>query len=118
MGTGDDMERYWGTYRSGYYLGMKTRSARSPIVGLMWMRQYVDLRSVHGDLLRHKCNQDNQLRYGWMKHDGVYFGEQAIDDNDLKIGVGKLRQSLRKSQKRHKASLFSFTLRRTAIMGC
>lgn len=28
-----DMARYWGTYRSGLYFGLKTRSPRSPVVG-------------------------------------------------------------------------------------
>jgi hypothetical protein len=28
-----DAARYWGTYRSGLYFGMKTRSPRSPVVG-------------------------------------------------------------------------------------
>ena len=46
------MERYWGSYRSGYYLGMKTRAPKSPIAGLMWMQQYVDLRSVAGELVK------------------------------------------------------------------
>ena len=48
LGTGEDMERYWGSYRSGYYLGMKTRAPKSPIAGLMWLPQYVDFRQVHG----------------------------------------------------------------------
>ena len=28
-----DLNRFWGTYRSGMYFGMKTRSPRSPVVG-------------------------------------------------------------------------------------
>jgi len=28
-----DMERFWGSYRSGLYFGMKTRSPKSPVVG-------------------------------------------------------------------------------------
>jgi len=28
-----DMERFWGSYRSGLYFGMKTRSPQSPVVG-------------------------------------------------------------------------------------
>jgi len=28
-----DMERFWGSYRSGLYFGMKTRSPRSPVIG-------------------------------------------------------------------------------------
>ena len=36
----EDPERFWGTYRSGAYFGMKTRSPRSPVTGLMWMTQF------------------------------------------------------------------------------
>lgn len=28
-----DMDRFWGSYRSGLYFGMKTRAPRSPVVG-------------------------------------------------------------------------------------
>ena len=43
-----DMDRFWGSYRSGFYLGMKTRSKNSLISGLMWMNQYVHVRNIHG----------------------------------------------------------------------
>lgn len=36
----EDAERFWGTYRSGMYFGMKTRSPHSPVMGLMWMPQF------------------------------------------------------------------------------
>ena len=36
----NDPERFWGTYRSGVYFGLKTRSPHSPVVGLMWMTQF------------------------------------------------------------------------------
>lgn len=29
-------DRYWGSYRPGVYLGLKTRHPRSPVTGLMW----------------------------------------------------------------------------------
>lgn len=29
-------DRYWGTYRPGVYLGMKSREPWSPVFGLMW----------------------------------------------------------------------------------
>ena len=31
--TQQDMGRFWGSYRSGLYFGMNTRSPRSPVVG-------------------------------------------------------------------------------------
>ena len=30
-------DRFWGTYRSGLYFGMKTRSPRSPVVGMYFL---------------------------------------------------------------------------------
>ena len=36
----NDPERFWGTYRSGVYFGLKTRTPHSPVVGLMWMTQF------------------------------------------------------------------------------
>ena len=82
-----DMTRFWGTYRSGHYLGMKTRSANSLVSGLMWLTQYKNQQEVSGDLLRHKCNQDNKLRYGWLKHDGVNFGKQDVFESDYAIST-------------------------------
>ncbi|XP_026318498.1 mannosyl-oligosaccharide glucosidase [Hyposmocoma kahamanoa] len=68
-------ERYWGTYRPGVYMGMKSRDPRSPLFGLMWYQ----VGSSKG--IRHWCDQnDNLPSYGWLRHDGVTFGEQKIED--------------------------------------
>lgn len=32
----DNPERYWGTYRSGLYFGLKSRDPLSLLTGLMW----------------------------------------------------------------------------------
>ncbi|XP_053336327.1 mannosyl-oligosaccharide glucosidase-like [Clarias gariepinus] len=73
-------ERFWGSYRSQVYFGMKTRSPRSVVTGLMWMRQF----SAKGVNLRHTCEQGDGLRsYGWLAHDGINFGMQQIQDNDF-----------------------------------
>ncbi|KAG6455861.1 hypothetical protein O3G_MSEX009421 [Manduca sexta] len=70
-------ERYWGTYRPGVYLGLKSREPRSPVFGLMWY----DLASAAQKGIRHWCDQgDNLPTYGWLWHDGVSFGEQRISD--------------------------------------
>ncbi|XP_063165814.1 mannosyl-oligosaccharide glucosidase [Candoia aspera] len=76
--TGPDAApaRFWGSYRPHVYFGMKTRSPRSPVAGLMWMHQ------LEGDIrLRHTCEQSDGLpRYGWLLHDGIHFGVQEIKD--------------------------------------
>ncbi|CAG5036791.1 unnamed protein product [Parnassius apollo] len=69
-------ERYWGTYRPGVYFGFKSREPRSPVFGLMWY----ELGTTHKGI-RHWCEQnDNLPTYGWLRHDGVTFGEQHISD--------------------------------------
>ncbi|XP_049883221.1 mannosyl-oligosaccharide glucosidase [Pectinophora gossypiella] len=68
-------DRYWGSYRPGVYMGMKSREPRSPVFGLMWY----DFTTNNG--VRHWCDQnDNLPSYGWLRHDGVTFGEQKIED--------------------------------------
>ncbi|XP_053258221.1 mannosyl-oligosaccharide glucosidase isoform X1 [Podarcis raffonei] len=73
--------RFWGSYRPQVYFGMKARSPRSPVAGLMWMHQ------LEGDVrLRHTCEQSDGLpRYGWLLHDGVNFGVQEIQDVGLSL---------------------------------
>ncbi|KAI4903337.1 hypothetical protein NFI96_034371, partial [Prochilodus magdalenae] len=75
-------ERFWGTYRPQVYFGMKTRSPRSVVTGLMWMRQFSEM-----DLnLRHTCEQGDRLQgYGWVMHDGLNFGVQEIHDSDFTL---------------------------------
>ncbi|KAM3955537.1 LOW QUALITY PROTEIN: mannosyl-oligosaccharide glucosidase [Aphomia sociella] len=75
-------ERYWGTYRPGVYMGMKSREPRSPVFGLMW---YEITAATHKGI-RHWCDQnDNLASYGWLRHDGVTFGEQLIVDRPNNI---------------------------------
>ncbi|XP_053336097.1 mannosyl-oligosaccharide glucosidase-like [Clarias gariepinus] len=74
-------ERFWGSYRPQVYFGMKTRSPRSVVTGLMWMRQFSD--NVN---LRHTCEQGDGLSsYGWLMHDGVNFGMQQIRETDFTL---------------------------------
>ncbi|XP_075049758.1 mannosyl-oligosaccharide glucosidase [Mixophyes fleayi] len=66
---------FWGSYRPQVYFGMKTRSPRSVVTGLMWISQ------SGTPSLRHTCEQSDGLaRYGWLMHDGVNFGVQEIKD--------------------------------------
>ncbi|XP_045540902.1 mannosyl-oligosaccharide glucosidase [Papilio machaon] len=74
-------ERYWGTYRPGVYFGFKSREPRSPVFGLMWY----EIGDTHKGI-RHWCDQnDNLMSYGWLRHDGLSFGEQLIMDKPLNI---------------------------------
>ncbi|XP_039607741.1 mannosyl-oligosaccharide glucosidase [Polypterus senegalus] len=75
-------ERFWGSYRPQVYFGMKTRSPRPIVTGMMWLRQFGGL-----DInLRHNCEQGDHLpSYGWLMHDGTSFGIQEIRDVDFTL---------------------------------
>ncbi|XP_018495137.1 mannosyl-oligosaccharide glucosidase [Galendromus occidentalis] len=76
-------ERYWGSYRSNLYFGMKNRHPDPLNFGLMWFNQKPSANSLN---VRHWCSQrDGLQRYSWLKHDGVNFGEQTIIDGNLNI---------------------------------
>ncbi|OQR71857.1 mannosyl-oligosaccharide glucosidase-like [Tropilaelaps mercedesae] len=76
-------ERYWGTYRSQMYFGMKNRHEDPVNFGLMWFNQKPRGNNLN---IRHWCSQrDNLQKYTWYRHDGVNFGEQIIIDGDLNI---------------------------------
>ncbi|CAK9824476.1 Mannosyl-oligosaccharide glucosidase GCS1 [Anthophora retusa] len=76
----DIPDRYWGTYRSGVYFGLKTRDPHSLVTGLMWY--FPHLLRQDGSGLRHWCDQGDRLdRYAWMEHDGRTFGVQEIVDS-------------------------------------
>ncbi|KAK9301679.1 hypothetical protein QLX08_006092 [Tetragonisca angustula] len=76
----DVPDRYWGTYRSGVYFGLKTRDPHSLVTGLMWYFPHLLRQDRSG--LRHWCEQNDRLdRYAWMEHDGRNFGVQEIVDN-------------------------------------
>jgi len=80
----DVPERYWGSYRPGVYLGMKTRAVRDINTGLMWFLPRFIQQGGLG--LRHWCEQgDNLEQFGWNKHDGVNFGVQNILDRTVNI---------------------------------
>lgn len=79
-----DPERYWGTYRSGTYFGMKTRDPQSLVMGLMWY--FPQRLMAGGEGIRHWCDSgDNLDQYGWIQHDGRTFGVQEILDGTFKI---------------------------------
>ncbi|XP_067389611.1 mannosyl-oligosaccharide glucosidase isoform X2 [Emydura macquarii macquarii] len=75
-------ERFWGSYRPHVYFGMKPRSPRPPVTGLMWLPQAAEAAAG----LRHTCEQSDGLpAYGWQLHDGLRFGRQEIRDRGLAL---------------------------------
>ncbi|XP_064465782.1 mannosyl-oligosaccharide glucosidase-like isoform X2 [Ornithodoros turicata] len=92
--TKSDLEvpdRYWGSYRSPLYFGLKTRSSRPLSVGLMWFPQALS-RGVLP--VRHWCSKgDGLAQYGWLRHDGVNFGIQSILDGEYKIETSFVKRA-------------------------
>ncbi|KAH9068995.1 hypothetical protein Ae201684P_004692 [Aphanomyces euteiches] len=74
--TGESIDEAlrWGTYHSGLYFGVRSRTFPFHVsAGLLW--------SSTGSQLRHECLESDGLeQYGWQKHDGRHFGSQAIHD--------------------------------------
>ncbi|KAM0934900.1 putative mannosyl-oligosaccharide glucosidase [Dioscorea sansibarensis] len=78
---------YWGTYRPHVYLGIRARTPRSLIAGLMWIGikngQY---------FLRHVCDDSDGLStYGWMDHNGRDYGHQVLVDHDVSLTTSFLK---------------------------
>ncbi|KAK7359394.1 hypothetical protein VNO77_01352 [Canavalia gladiata] len=78
---------YWGTYRPHVYLGIRARTPRSLIAGLMWIG--VKDGRYH---LRHVCRHEDDLSsYGWTKHNGRDFGHQVLADHGMILTTGFLK---------------------------
>ncbi|ONK58208.1 uncharacterized protein A4U43_C09F9600 [Asparagus officinalis] len=79
---------YWGTYRPNVYLGIRARTPKSLIAGLMWIGikdgQY---------FLRHVCqDSDGFSTYGWTDHNGRDYGRQKIVDQGLSLTTSFLKE--------------------------
>nr|XP_010929770.1 mannosyl-oligosaccharide glucosidase GCS1 [Elaeis guineensis] len=79
---------YWGTYRPHLYLGIRARTPRSIIAGLMWIGikngQY---------FLRHACQDSDELStYGWTDHNGRDYGRQVLVDHGMSITTSFLKE--------------------------
>ncbi|KAJ8758894.1 hypothetical protein K2173_002673 [Erythroxylum novogranatense] len=72
---------YWGTYRPQVYLGVRARTPRSLVAGLMWLG-VKDGRYA----MRHMCQDSDELTtYSWTEHNGRDYGKQVLVDQDLKL---------------------------------
>ncbi len=73
----ENLDRYWGSYRSNLYFGLKTRSENPLNVGMMWFNQFS--RSLQ---MRHWCDHNDRMsKYGWLAHDGRNFGIHETVEN-------------------------------------
>ncbi|EFN57426.1 hypothetical protein CHLNCDRAFT_20925, partial [Chlorella variabilis] len=73
----------WGTYRPGYYFGMRMRRPQSLLMGLMWVDPQ---RQDPLGNIRHEAQQrDGLAKYGWLQHDGQGYGLQQLWDEQFNI---------------------------------
>uniref|UniRef100_A0A1D1XWE2 Mannosyl-oligosaccharide glucosidase n=1 Tax=Anthurium amnicola TaxID=1678845 RepID=A0A1D1XWE2_9ARAE len=78
---------YWGTYRPHVYLGIRARTPKSLIAGLMWIG--IKDGQYH---LRHVCQDSDDLKtYGWIDHNGRDYGRQVLVDHGLKLTTSFLK---------------------------
>lgn len=85
-GKGDEAEGdgllvpdLWGTYRSNLYFGMRTKTPQALMTGLAW-NSLNDVASL--SKMRHSCELDDNVHFGWVEHDGRGYGHQKIVDRD------------------------------------
>lgn len=78
---------YWGTYRPHVYLGVRARTPRSLVAGLMWIGVKDGRLSM-----RHVCQDADELtKYGWTHHNGRDYGHQVLVDHDLTLATSFLK---------------------------
>lgn len=104
----------WGSYRPGYYIGMKTRavynkeekvieSARG--AGFSWFT------SDFSQNLRDKTNQDELESFEWLRHDGKNYGEQSIKDGKLSLNINNQFISLYNNREAYGGLTWSMQIR-------
>lgn len=75
----------WGTFRPGYYFGLRQDMPRSTVMGLMWTHPEDNdaLTSI-----RHEARQEHGLdKWGWAVHDGSSYGRQTVWDRGLSLEI-------------------------------
>ncbi|KAK4764390.1 hypothetical protein SAY87_013828 [Trapa incisa] len=78
---------YWGTYRPHLYLGIRSRTPRSLLAGLMWIGVKDGRYSI-----RHICQDNDGLNsYGWISHNGRDFGHQKLVDQGMVLETSFLK---------------------------
>ncbi|KAF8069561.1 GCS1 [Scenedesmus sp. PABB004] len=83
----------WGSYRSGHYFGMRTRTEQPLVMGLMWFDP-ADPATVQSAAIRHEAQQgDGLASFGWVRHDGRSYGRQELVDGDFRLTVTMVKST-------------------------
>ncbi|CAG2178629.1 unnamed protein product, partial [Oppiella nova] len=79
----------WGSFRAFQYFGLKTSSPDSPLIGLVWFNNSANnVSALH---VRHWCDLNDGLTYGWKYHNFDDFGFQTIKDNDYNFNTSFIK---------------------------
>ena len=73
-----DAALLWGPYRPNLYVGMRPRIPGPLLLGLMWSN--ADEPSKIHDSLRHTCEQNEGMSYGWTAYDVRSGGREVLND--------------------------------------
>ena len=95
----------WGTYRSGAYVGLRTRSPRGLLAGAAWFdpdraESESAAAAASGESppslpLRHDAQERDGLRtFGWTRHDGESFGTQLLADSGAALTITWLKRPI------------------------
>ncbi|GER29135.1 glucosidase [Striga asiatica] len=84
---------YWGTYRPHVYFGIRARTPKSLLAGLMWIGVKDGQYSM-----RHVCQDSDDLKtYGWTHHNGRDYGRQVLVDQKLALTTSFLKSKDKES---------------------
>ncbi|DBA80547.1 TPA: hypothetical protein ACH3X1_007808 [Trebouxia sp. C0004] len=73
----------WSTFRPGQYFGMRMRTPKSLLAGLMWFNPH---RPHALSNIRHNAQErDGLTKYGWEAHDGKSYGRQELYDEHFHL---------------------------------
>ncbi|CAH2038653.1 unnamed protein product [Thlaspi arvense] len=74
---------YWGTYRPQAYFGVRARTPKSLVAGLMWL-----VTRDGKPVVRHFCENKDKgglKSFGWKEHNGIDFGRQDLLESELEL---------------------------------
>ena len=88
----------WGTYKPNLYFSMKQKTKETPVFGLMWYGQQKDTRTTKvtiDTLLKHECDQKNNIKYYWPCHNGFNYANEIINDidNNVNLNIKNIKTS-------------------------
>ena len=71
----------WGTYKPNLYFSLKEKLEKTNVFGLMWYSISEKMNKMDfEEILRHECNQKDNIKYFWHYHNGIDYGHEELID--------------------------------------